>query len=150
MGLMDTLGQAALNQVIGKLTGNQSSLLQTILNSVMSGSATGSGSGGGGAGALGALVEQFQKAGLGDVVSSWIGTGANKEITPEQIQQGLGQEKIKEIAEQAGCSGEEASTGLAALLPDLIDKLTPQGSIPEGGMMDKALDYIKAQIVAKA
>ena len=146
MGLIDTLGQSVLNQVVGKLTGNQSGLLQSVIGSLLRGGS--GGSSGGTGGGLGALVEQFQKAGMGDLINSWIGTGANKTITPEQVQQGLGHEKLKEIAEQAGCSGEEASTGLAALLPELIDKLTPEGSVPEGGMMDKALDYLKGRLAS--
>ena len=84
----------------------------------------------GGLGGLGGLLEQLQKAGLGAQASSWIGTGSNMPIDREDITQVFGRERVGQIAERAGISEEEASGGLAALLPEVVDHLTPQGQMP--------------------
>jgi uncharacterized protein YidB (DUF937 family) len=64
-------------------------------------------------------------------VSSWISTGENKSISPEQLQSALGQEKLSQFAKQAGVSGSEASAALAGMLPGLVDKLSPDGKLPD-------------------
>ncbi len=86
-------------------------------------------------GGLTGLVETFKSKGLGDIVSSWIGTGQNQPVSGEQIQQVLGGEQIEQIAEKTGTSKEEVAAKLAALLPAIIDKLTPGGTIPEDGLL---------------
>ena len=84
----------------------------------------------GGLGGLGALIEQLQKAGLGAQASSWIGTGPNMAVERDDIANAFGRERLEQIAAQAGISEEEASGGLAALLPEVVDRLTPQGQVP--------------------
>jgi uncharacterized protein YidB (DUF937 family) len=84
------------------------------------------GSGGG----LGGLVQAFQKNGLGDLVASWIGTGQNLPISPEQIGKVLGSQQLSQFASQAGVPAEAAGATLASMLPALIDKLTPDGQLP--------------------
>ena len=88
---------------------------------------------GGGAG-LGSLIEAFQRNGLGEQVQSWIGTGQNLPISAEQLQQALGGDQLGNIAQQLGMSQGDASSGLASLLPQLIDTLTPQGAVPKDGV----------------
>ena len=90
-----------------------------------------SSSGGGSGGGLGSVLGALQSKGLGDVVSSWVSTGANKSISPEQVQSALGQEKLSQFAKQAGVSGSEASAALAGMLPGLVDKLSPDGKLPD-------------------
>ena len=97
-------------------------------------------------GGLSGLVDQFKNKGLGDVVSSWIGTGENQPVSGEQVERALGNDRIQEIARSAGISGADASGGLAALLPQIIDKLTPDGTVPEGGMLAKGLDMLKRSL----
>jgi uncharacterized protein YidB (DUF937 family) len=80
---------------------------------------------------LGSVLGALQSKGLGDVVSSWIGTGQNKSISPEQVQSALGQERVAQFAKQAGVSGSEASAALAGMLPGLVDKLSPDGKLPD-------------------
>ena len=87
--------------------------------------------GGSGGGGLGSVLGALQSKGLGDVVSSWVGTGANKSISPEQVQSALGNEKLAQFAKQAGVSGSEASAALAGMLPGLVDKLSPDGKLPD-------------------
>ncbi|MDX9758328.1 MAG: YidB family protein [Bacteroidota bacterium] len=86
-----------------------------------------------GGGGIGSLVENFTKGGLGDMIGSWIGTGSNLPISAEQIQSVLGSDQVKAIAGKLGISPEEASNKLASVLPDVVDKLTPDGKIPDVG-----------------
>jgi uncharacterized protein YidB (DUF937 family) len=132
MGLLDGL----LEGVAGKLLGGESTnpLLGMVGNLL-------SGSQGGG---LAGLIQSFNSKGLGDIVSSWVGTGENLPISGQQIQEVLGSGQIQQMAEKLGSSSEDVSGGLAGLLPQLIDKLTPDGSVPESGMLEKALGLFKS------
>jgi uncharacterized protein YidB (DUF937 family) len=82
-------------------------------------------------GGLGGLMETFKSKGLNEMMSSWISTGQNLPISGNQIQDVLGSDLIQQFAKKLGSSGEEVSGGLASLLPQIIDKLTPNGSLPE-------------------
>lgn len=82
-------------------------------------------------GGLQDLIEAFQNAGLGEVVSSWVGTGQNLPISATQIQQALGDGQLAQLAESAGISHEDAAGHLAQMLPGLIDHLTPDGQVPD-------------------
>ncbi len=88
------------------------------------------------AGGLAGLVQKFQQGGLGDVVASWVGTGANLPISAEQISQVLGPNTLQQLASQfgggAGGGGDLASQ-LAQMLPQVVDQLTPNGQLPAGG-----------------
>ena len=86
-------------------------------------------------GGLDGLSQSFQKQGLGDVVSSWIGTGANRSISPEQLTSALGSGRVDELARRAGLSSSQAPSILAAVLPALIDKLTPDGQVPQQALL---------------
>jgi uncharacterized protein YidB (DUF937 family) len=95
------------------------------------------GAGGGNAiGGLAGLMGQFQQAGHGHVMDSWIGKGENIAVSGEQLQQVFGGEQISSIASQLGISEGEASNQLAGILPQIIDQLTPGGQAPEGGFGD--------------
>ena len=85
------------------------------------------------AGGLGGLAEKFNQAGLGDVLGSWIGTGPNAPITGDQLGSVLGGDLMNQLATRLGMSETDAAGQLAQGLPDLIDRLTPQGEAPEGG-----------------
>jgi uncharacterized protein YidB (DUF937 family) len=90
------------------------------------------------------LVQDFQSHGLGDVVSQWIGNGPNPPISPEQVHAVLGADKIQELALKAGVSPELAKSLLAAVLPALVDKLTPGGAMPpKGSALGEGLGLIK-------
>src|SRR6266436_7232761 len=82
-------------------------------------------------GGLSGLLQQFHDKGLGGLVSSWVSTGQNLPISADQLQHVLGSEQVKQLAAQAGISPETASSHLTQLLPMLIDKLTPNGHVPE-------------------
>ena len=93
----------------------------------------------GGTGGLGSVLSSLQSSGMGDVVSSWIGTGANKSISPDQLKSALGPDKLAQFAKQAGVSGGDASSALAGLLPGLVDKLSPDGKLPDAQGLESML-----------
>lgn len=80
---------------------------------------------------LAGLIQQFQGAGLGDLVNSWVGTGANQAATPAQIHQALGPDTIQHFAQETGMQGTQVSEMLAHLLPQMVDKVTPTGQVPQ-------------------
>lgn len=135
MGLFDQLGQAAAGMV-GQ-TGNQNPLLQAVVGLLAQNSSVGG---------LGGLIQAFQKNGLGDIVNSWVSTGKNLPISPEQIQQGLGGDLLKQLASQVGVSTEAAGGQLASLLPGLIDKLTPDGKMPDSKLNEQGLNLLRGKL----
>ncbi len=86
--------------------------------------------GGAGAGGLGGLLAQLQAAGLDDAVKSWIGTGQNKPVQPEDLGDALGKRAVTQMADKAGCSQQDLLSQLAKALPGIIDKLTQDGRVP--------------------
>jgi uncharacterized protein YidB (DUF937 family) len=100
--------------------------LGDILGDVLGGGAGGSGMGG-----LGGLLEGFQRAGLGKQAQSWVSTGPNETIPPEAVERVFGAGGLDEIARRAGLSHEETAQGLAALLPEIVDEVTPEGRVPD-------------------
>jgi uncharacterized protein YidB (DUF937 family) len=95
------------------------------------------GGGPGPAGGLPGLLDAFHGAGLGHKARSWVGTGANEDLHPDEVQQALGAGAVQEIADRAQLSTDETEHGLAQLLPELVDRLTPDGAVPEGGVGDR-------------
>ncbi|MFV0678746.1 YidB family protein [Ottowia sp.] len=89
-------------------------------------------------GGLGGLLEKFTGAGAGDAANSWVGSGANQSVSEDQVTQALGPDVISQIAAQLGVGQGQAAGGVAAILPELIDKLTPQGQPPQGGLGSQA------------
>ena len=85
-------------------------------------------------GGLSGLVEKFSQNGMGDIVGSWIGKGNNLPVSADQIANALGNGTLGNIASQLGMDPAQLSSQLAQMLPGLIDKLTPHGELPEGGV----------------
>ncbi len=81
-------------------------------------------------GGLAGLVQTFREKGLGDVVNSWISRERNQPVTAAQIESVLGNEKVQALAAKLGVSTSTISTGLATVLPQVVDKLTPEGTLP--------------------
>lgn len=119
MGLLDAL----MNQV-GAVVGGGDSRHQTLASEICN-MVTGRGGPG-----LQRLVDLFYQKGLGDEISSWISKHPNLPISPEQIQGVLGDEKVKELAEKAGISTQEASEAISRMLPRIVDMATPTGRAP--------------------
>jgi uncharacterized protein YidB (DUF937 family) len=140
MGLLDDITQlaGASGATGGNLTGN-ATLLQGVLGML------GSSSAGGG---LGGLVQAFSQAGLGDIVSSWVGTGQNQPISPQQLQHGLGADRLRDLAQAAGLTEEATAGTLSGLLPTVVDKLTPEGNLPQSGQLDQLVSVLKSTLGA--
>ncbi|MEZ5236959.1 MAG: YidB family protein [Acidimicrobiales bacterium] len=126
---------------LAQLAGGNAGLLKALLPVLL-----GSGALGGKLGGLGGLLGKLQAGGLEGKAQSWVGTGANEPVDPDELEQALGADTVAEIASEAGVSHQEAKGGLASLLPKLIDGVTPGGSVPGGdqlaGML-KGLDLSK-------
>jgi uncharacterized protein YidB (DUF937 family) len=135
MGFLDDVVKAGAGKLLGG--SGQGGLMEQVLG-LINNSETGG---------LAGLVETFKSKGLGDVMSSWIGTGENQPVSGEAIANTIGSDKIQEIAGKLGISGSEASAGLAALLPQVIDKLTPEGKLPEGGVLEQGLNILKQKLL---
>ncbi len=110
--------------------GGQNQLMQAVLGMITQ------------HGGLGVLQQQFQGNNLGHIFSSWVGTGQNQPVSPEQITQALGHDQVSQLAQQAGVSHGEAASGLAQLLPSIIDKLTPHGTAPTGNALEQGLSSL--------
>lgn len=79
---------------------------------------------------LDGLLKQFQQNGHGDAASSWIGSGPNKAIAPNDLANALGADRINSLMSQSGMSRDELLSGLSQQLPDVVDQLTPNGRVP--------------------
>jgi uncharacterized protein YidB (DUF937 family) len=135
MGLFDEITKTMRTRILGGAS--QGGLMEQVLGLINNPET----------GGLGGLIETFKSKGLGDVISSWIGTGQNQPVSGEQIANALGDNKIREIAQKLGLSGADASSGLAELLPQIIDKLTPDGTVPEDGLLEQGLAMLKGKIM---
>lgn len=78
---------------------------------------------------LGSLLSKMDSGGLGDIAQSWLGDGSNKAISPDQVTNMLGADKISDFASKLGLSNEEAAGGLSEALPQMVDKASSGGSL---------------------
>jgi uncharacterized protein YidB (DUF937 family) len=99
-----------------------------------------------GGGGLGGLVQAFEAKGLGKIVASWISTGENLPVSPDQIRAALGTAGIQQLAEKVGMAPDTVNAKLAELLPVVIDKLTPSGELPKGGMLEQGLSFLRSAL----
>lgn len=136
MGLLDGLAKGLLGKVLGG-SSSQNPLMDVVLGLITNPQT----------GGLQGLIQTFKEKGLGDAVSSWISTGENQPVSGGQIQQALGGNFIQQIAEQLGSSKSEVSGSLANLLPEIIDKLTPNGSLPESDQLHQGLELLKEKFL---
>jgi uncharacterized protein YidB (DUF937 family) len=100
----------------------------------------------GGSGGLGGLISAFQGKGLGDMINSWISTGPNPPISASQVTDVLGGETMGQFARKAGISLSDAGPLLAGLLPTVIDKLTPDGNVPEANSLEDTLSSLLGKL----
>ena len=134
MGLFDELAGGLAGKLFSG--GDKNKLLESIMGLINNPQI----------GGLSGLAQIFKDKGLGDAMSSWISTGKNLPVSADQIKRVLGADQIQQISENAGVSQEEASKGLAGLLPEIIDKLTPEGKVPESDMLAQGLNMLKSKL----
>jgi len=128
MGLFDM----ARELLGGSQTGEAGDMVGTVMQ-VLNGRA----------GGLDGVLQSLQGCGLGDTVNSWIGTGHNLPVTGEQLQSALGSGVVQDLAAKLGVSPSDAASHLSQLLPGIVDHLTPNGEVPEGGLAGVGLDLVK-------
>ena len=136
MGLLDQLA----GQVIGSLGAQkqdavpQGALLEGLMGLIERN------------GGVPALLQKLQESGLADQVTSWIGTGENQPVSGDQMTEALGADQIGELAKSAGLEPVHASTGLAQLLPQIINQLTPNGSVPQNELLTQGLNLLRGKL----
>ena len=89
---------------------------------------------------LSGLISKFGNIGLTTMVSSWLGDGSNEALSTEQITETLGQDKVSSFATSLGMNSDSAISGLAAMIPQLIDKSSNGGSLLSGDNLGKVMD----------
>jgi uncharacterized protein YidB (DUF937 family) len=133
MGLLDQV-IGALGQQMGG-AGNQNQLVNLVMQLINNQP-----------GGLQGLVERFTQAGLGQQAQSWVSTGQNLPISPEQLMQVLGGGgQLQSMAQQLGLSNSDAASGLANLLPQVVDQLTPSGSIKDD-VVEQGLSLLRGKL----
>jgi uncharacterized protein YidB (DUF937 family) len=135
MSLLGDLAKSALGNVLG---GQQSGAGGAAALAALLPAATGLIQKLGG---IGGIQAKFQQAGLGDKIASWIGTGPNPPTTAEEVKKALG-DHLSEIAQQTGQDPNATASGLAAILPGLIDHLTPNGQAPGGTALTQGIESL--------
>ncbi len=134
MGLFD--------QIIGAVSGQQGEPGGSLLGSVLQ-MVTNPQNGG-----LSGLLQTLQQGGLAEAAKSWVSTGQNLPVSAEQIQSALGNDTVKNLAAQLGLNTEQMSGHLAELLPQVVDKLTPNGSVPsEGNLVSMGMELLKGKLL---
>ena len=129
MGLLDTV----IGSLMGGAEGGSSSPMGGVLSSLIGGGQAGSQMGGPAMGGLGGLISQFQNAGLGHVAQSWISNGPNQSVSPQQLQNVFGEDKIQGMAQQAGMQPGDFLSQLSQHLPNAVNGMTPNGRLPDEG-----------------
>ena len=97
-------------------------------------------------GGLAGLVSKLQQGGLGEAVNSWVGTGNNQSVTASALQAALGSETVQALASKVGISPEMLSTGLAQMLPNAVDQLTPNGEVPSGDLLSQGMSMLQSKL----
>jgi uncharacterized protein YidB (DUF937 family) len=120
MSFFDSL----LNTVMSGFGGN-SGVTGALAKELLSGFQQNSGAG------LSDLVEQLSKKGLGNIVQSWVGTGPNQSVTPDQLSQAMDPGMLQQLAGKLGISPDVLTGHLADILPKIVDRLTPDGKLPD-------------------
>jgi len=140
MGFLDSIlgGGNNASQAPPPSVDQQHSMLQSVLAMIQSSKL----------GGLQGLIQRFQNAGLGHLMSGWISSGPNPPISPNQLQSALGDEHIKEFAQQHNMTEQQATNTLSQLLPHVVDNLTPQGNVPQHGIdWGGALSMLKSKLM---
>ncbi len=137
MSLFDQLASQVLGSGAASTTGagsQQGALMSTVTNLIAAN------------GGVSGLLQKFKDSGMQDHVASWIGTGANHSISGEDINNALGQESVQKAAQEAGLPPEQAAGGLAKLLPEIINQLSPNGALPQGALLEQGLNLLKGKL----
>jgi uncharacterized protein YidB (DUF937 family) len=138
MGLLDSIA----SQVTGALAGSATDALPAahpglleVVTALLGNPQTGG---------LQGLVASFEQQGLGHLIGSWIGTGENLAITPDEVHSVLGAAQIEAVAQKVGLTPADVTNQLAGLLPHAVDSVTQGGVVPQGSALDEAVNLLGA------
>jgi uncharacterized protein YidB (DUF937 family) len=81
-------------------------------------------------GGIGELIERFKRSGQSQAADSWVSTGPNQPLAPDQLEQALGPDVLSSLSQHTGLSRDELLSRLTRELPDAVDQFTPQGRLP--------------------
>jgi uncharacterized protein YidB (DUF937 family) len=95
-------------------------------------------------GGLAGLQNMFQQGGLGHIISSWISTGQNLPISADQLKNALHSGALQQVAQQAGLDPAQLTNMMSTLLPHLVDKLSPNGQLPDANSLQQMLKGLAA------
>jgi uncharacterized protein YidB (DUF937 family) len=129
-GLDDILGGLFGGKPGGAPGGKPGGSLVDMLPGGLGGLLGGAAAGGVLSGGLGNILKHLQNSGQGRVAQSWVGTGPNQEIAPDDLANALGSDTLDALSRQTGLSRDELADGLSQYLPELVDQLTPNGRLP--------------------
>jgi uncharacterized protein YidB (DUF937 family) len=82
-------------------------------------------------GGLPGVIGEFERNGLGGTIQSWVSTGPNQPISPDEVQRALGPDLLQQLSNKSGLSVQELTQKLTQVLPQAVDGLTPQGAVPK-------------------
>ena len=84
-------------------------------------------------GGLGGVLQKFQHKGYSQQAASWVSTGPNEALEPQAVSDVMGTDELSRLSQQLGVSREEVSSGMGQILPEMVNRLTPQGGVPDDG-----------------
>jgi uncharacterized protein YidB (DUF937 family) len=123
--MLDKILGSVVSGVLGGEAGKQGQVM-AMINALLSSQ-----------GGIQGLLAKFQQSGLDDILQSWLGTGENKSISPTQVEDVFGKQELQQAAQQAGVKDEaEASDLLSQFLPQIVDKLSPNGAVDQSAVND--------------
>ena len=90
-------------------------------------------------GGISGLQQMFQQKGLGGIFSSWVGTGQNSPVSADQLQSVLHSGALEQVAAKAGIDPSQLTSMMSTLLPNMVDKMTPNGQVPDSGVLEQMM-----------
>lgn len=129
MGLFDQIVSGALRGTMGG--GQNDSLLPGLLGQLL---------GQTNLGGIGGLLTQLQQGGLGGEVASWLGNGANRAISPDQLRSALGSDQLQQMGQASGLPLDQLLAMLSQHLPQTVDKMSPNGALDESATTGDSQD----------
>ena len=151
---------SGLDDLIGSLTksgGGGGGGIDDLLGGLLGGGQSGAGGGSAGglddllggligmlkSGGLQKMMSGFQEQGMGEKADSWVSSGGNEPVSGSEMRVGLGDEEVRHFAQQAGIPEDEAADVLAAVVPQVVNNLTPNGSVPSDDELEALLRQLQ-------
>jgi uncharacterized protein YidB (DUF937 family) len=131
--LVQEFCMALLDQILGRVLGQQQPTAGSGIGGVLMQLLGGQGSTQNPGGGITGLIQQFTGAGLGHVANSWVSTGPNQPVSPQQLKTVFGDTQVETMARQSGLPSQDFLSQLSQHLPRVVDGMTPDGRVPDEG-----------------